>query len=62
MFFTVERDGTTLDDTTNAAIAKAAESSGAWLLGARAHKLDTYLRSLRETLDPSRIMNPGTLS
>ncbi len=62
MFFTVERDGATLDDSTNAAIAKAAEAAGGWLLGARAHKLDIYLRSLRETLDPNQIMNPGTLS
>ena len=40
---------------------KRADTAGAWLLGARATKLDAYLRSLRDTLDPLRIMNPGTL-
>jgi FAD/FMN-containing dehydrogenase len=30
-----------------------------WLLGARAHKLDAYLRALREALDPDGIMNPA---
>ncbi len=62
MFFTTERDGQPVDEVTAAAIERAAEAAGAWLLGARAHKLDTYLRALRETLDPDRIMNPGTLS
>jgi alkyldihydroxyacetonephosphate synthase len=62
MFFTIERDGAPADDTTNAAIEHAAEGAGGWLLGARAHKLDTYLRTLRETLDPKRIMNPGALA
>lgn len=62
MFFTVERDGAAADDTTSASVARVAELAGGWLLGARAVKLDTYLRSLRETLDPGRIMNPGTLS
>ncbi len=41
---------------------KAAEAAGGWLLGARAHKLDAYLRSLRAALDPDNIMNPGTLA
>ena len=40
----------------------AAEAAGGWLLGARAHKLDDYLRALRDALDPQQIMNPGTLS
>lgn len=62
LFFTLERDGVPLDDETNATLAKTAESAGGWLLGARATKLDAYLRHLRETLDPNRIMNPGTLS
>lgn len=57
MFFTFEAD-----DATCAALEKVAETAGAWLLGARATKLDTYLRSLRDALDPQRIMNPGTLS
>jgi FAD/FMN-containing dehydrogenase len=30
-------------------------------VGARAEKLDAYLRALRDALDPDRIMNPGTL-
>jgi len=62
MFFTIERDGGAADDTSAAAIERTAERAGGWLLGARAVKLDTYLRSLRESLDPHRIMNPGTLS
>jgi alkyldihydroxyacetonephosphate synthase len=63
MFFTTEREaGKPTDDTTAAAIERVAEGAGAWLLGARAHKLDAYLRTLRETLDPARIMNPGTLA
>ncbi len=40
----------------------AALAAGGWLLGARATKLDAYLRSLREVLDPKKIMNPGTLA
>ena len=40
---------------------RVAESAGGWLLGARAHKLDAYLRALREDLDPGHIMNPGAL-
>jgi alkyldihydroxyacetonephosphate synthase len=44
-----------------AAAERAAEPAGGWLLGARAVKLDPYLRALREALDPDRIMNPGTL-
>jgi FAD/FMN-containing dehydrogenase len=62
MFFTSERDGHAADETTAAALERAAQLAGGWLLGARAQKLDAYLRSLRETLDPNRIMNPGTLS
>lgn len=57
MFFTFEAD-----EPTSAALEKVAEKAGAWLLGARAPKLDEYLRVLRDTLDPQRIMNPGTLS
>jgi alkyldihydroxyacetonephosphate synthase len=51
-----------VDDTAAAAIERIAERAGGWLLGARATKLDTYLRSLRDYLDPDRIMNPGTLA
>ncbi|HWO23833.1 MAG TPA: FAD-binding oxidoreductase [Kofleriaceae bacterium] len=45
-----------------AAVERAAVAAGGWLLGARAHKLDPYLRALREVLDPDRIMNPGALA
>ena len=45
-----------------AAAEKAAESAGGWLLGARAVKLDAYLRALRDAIDPARIMNPGTFA
>jgi FAD/FMN-containing dehydrogenase len=62
MFFTMERSGEPIDDSLLTAAEKAAEAAGAWLLGARAHKLDVYLRALRESLDPDRIMNPGTLA
>jgi FAD/FMN-containing dehydrogenase len=62
LFISVERDGGVPDDTTSAAIERAAEQAGAWLLGARAVKLDTYLRALRDHLDPNRVMNPGTLA
>lgn len=62
MFFTCEREDGSADETTSAALAKAAEGAGAWLLGARAIKLDAYLSALRDALDPQRIMNPGTLS
>lgn len=41
---------------------RAAEAAGGWLLGARAVKLDAYLRALRDAIDPARIMNPGTLA
>jgi len=52
-------------DPPSAAVAvaeRAAEAAGGWLLGARAQKLDPYLRALREALDPDRIMNPGALA
>lgn len=62
MFITLERDGHVADDTTAAAIERSAQTAGGWLLGARAQKLDAYLRALRETLDPGRVMNPGTSS
>jgi FAD/FMN-containing dehydrogenase len=61
MFFTLERDGELADDATIAAAERAAEAAGGWLLGARADKLDAYLRALRDAIDPDRIMNPGTL-
>jgi alkyldihydroxyacetonephosphate synthase len=57
MFFTVEGD-----ERIAAAAEKAAEAAGGWLLGARAVKLDAYLRALRDAIDPARIMNPGTLA
>jgi alkyldihydroxyacetonephosphate synthase len=69
MFFTIEspvadsaRDGAPVDDITSAAIERAAEQAGGWLLGTRTTKLDAYLRALRDDLDPQRIMNPGTLA
>lgn len=61
VFFTLERYGGPADDETVATAERAAQTAGGWLLGARAHKLDAYLRSLREVLDPDGIMNPGTL-
>ncbi len=52
----------TLDGADPATVERAAAAAGAWLLGARADKLDTYLRTLRASLDPHGIMNPGTLA
>jgi alkyldihydroxyacetonephosphate synthase len=62
VFVTIERDGAPADELTCAAAERAAQGAGGWLLGARAIKLDTYLRALRDALDPGRIMNPGTLA
>lgn len=62
MFATLERGGVAADDEAVSAAERAAEAAGGWLLGARAHKLDTYLRALRDVLDPDRIMNPGALT
>jgi len=56
MFFTLD------DESALDAAVRAAEGAGAWPLGARAQKLDPYLRALRDSLDPDRIMNPGTLA
>jgi alkyldihydroxyacetonephosphate synthase len=62
MFFTLARDGQIADDDAVAAAERATQNAGGWLIGARAHKLDTYLRALRDVLDPDRVMNPGTLA
>jgi alkyldihydroxyacetonephosphate synthase len=62
MFFTLERDGNVADGEILNAVERAAQNAGGWLLGARAHRLDAYLRTLRDALDPDRIMNPGTLA
>jgi alkyldihydroxyacetonephosphate synthase len=62
MFATLERGGVAADEEVVAAAERAAEAAGGWLLGARAHKLDAYLRALRDMLDPDRIMNPGALT
>jgi alkyldihydroxyacetonephosphate synthase len=61
VFFTLARSGAPADEATVAIAERAAEAAGGWLLGARAHKLDSYLRALRDALDPDRIMNPGAL-
>ncbi len=56
-FFTI-----TGPDELVASAEVAAAGAGGWLLGARATKLDAYLDALRQTIDPHRIMNPGTLA
>ncbi len=62
MFFTfLAGDGEPASADIVAACERAAGTAGAWLLGARATKLDAYLRGLRDAIDPDRIMNPGTL-
>lgn len=50
------------DDAARAATARAAQLAGGWQLGARATRLDGYLRALRDAIDPERVMNPGVLS
>lgn len=60
VFFTLG-DTTPADPDAVLAAERAAEAAGGWLLGARAHRLDSYLRALRDALDPDRIMNPGAL-
>lgn len=50
------------DADARAVAERAAEAAGGWLLGARADKLDGYLRAMRDAIDPGRIMNPGTLA
>ena len=66
VFLTITRANSAYDQAvdpdTIALAERAAESAGAWLLGARATKLDTYLAALRDALDPHRIMNPGALA
>jgi FAD/FMN-containing dehydrogenase len=63
VFFTITAGGDPDDDDEAVKLAeRAAESAGAWLLGARATKLDPYLAALRDALDPDRIMNPGMLA
>ncbi|HEX4416284.1 MAG TPA: FAD-binding oxidoreductase [Kofleriaceae bacterium] len=74
MFLTPERTGTGTGNDSAAAEAiaaaaeivaaaeRAAQAACGWLLGARAQELDTYLRALRDALDPDRIMNPGALA
>jgi alkyldihydroxyacetonephosphate synthase len=61
-FFTLLVGGAPAEPAIVAAAERAAETAGAWLLGARATKLDPYLRTLRATIDPNDIMNPGTLA
>ncbi len=61
IFFTILRGGQP-DEDAIAICERAGQAAGGWPLGARATKLDAYLSSLRDTLDPDRIMNPGVLT
>lgn len=61
LFFTITKDGGLAEGEAVATAERAAKDAGAWLLGTRATRLDTYLAALRDALDPHRIMNPGTL-
>ncbi len=62
LFFTLLEGDETASASIVGACEQAAGAAGGWLLGARATKLDAYLRGLRDALDPDRIMNPGTLA
>jgi alkyldihydroxyacetonephosphate synthase len=61
MFFTLQHADGSPDETVVGDAEQAAVAAGGWLLGARAVKLDAYLRALREAIDPDHVMNPGTL-
>ena len=61
-FFTLVHGTGIPDPAIMASAERAAEAAGGWLLGSRAHKLDPYLRALRQAIDPLGIMNPGTLA
>ena len=50
------------DAEARAAVERAVEAAGGYLLGARALKLDAYLRALRAAIDPHQVMNPGILT
>lgn len=62
MFFTLLAGSEPVSADVVAACERVAAGAGGWLIGARATKLDTYLRALRDALDPDHIMNPGTLA
>lgn len=62
MFFTLLDGEDAASAEVIAACERSAGAAGGWLLGARATKLDAYLRALRDSIDPDRIMNPGTLA
>ncbi len=47
------------DNETCVAVERAVEAAGGYLLGARAVKLDVYLRALRAALDPNHVHEPG---
>ncbi len=61
LFVTLEGLPTAAGADAIADAERAAARAGGWLLGARADKLDAYFRSLRDTLDPHGILNPGVL-
>jgi FAD/FMN-containing dehydrogenase len=61
IFFTLG-NGALVEPEVVTAAEHAAEAAGGWLLGARPHRLDGYLRALRDALDPDGIMNPGALA
>lgn len=50
------------DADARTAVERAVEAAGGYLLGARAVKLDAYLRALRAAIDPHQVMNPGVLT
>lgn len=62
MFFTLLDGSEPASAEVVDACDRAAGTAGGWLLGARATKLDAYLRALRDAIDPDGIMNPGTLA
>ncbi|HUH04837.1 MAG TPA: FAD-binding oxidoreductase [Kofleriaceae bacterium] len=65
LFFTLHDAGTPLDDARAATLREATEAAahdaGAFLLGTANPQMEPYFVTLRHTLDPHGVMNPGAL-
>src|SRR5690606_35269158 len=63
LFMTLTVDGAPVaaDHPARAAALRAADTAGAYLLGATNPVLIPYFVALRDALDPGRVLNPGVL-